>query len=448
MEQEQPRTRQPELPFEPKRAEEGDEGPPLRSPNPYEEKLARRKERLEDRAERARAKADGEFARSQEAVRHIPLGQPILRGHHSERRHRRDLERSHAAMDRALEQSKRAEELEYRASRVGTGGISSDDPEAGTKLEAELEKLEARRELMKRVNREYRKGGWEAVTGLSDEVRERLKVASLRALGGKESPFPGYALRNLGANIRRVRGRIEELARSAEEPERETVTGPGYTIEHCKAENRIRFVFDSKPDEETRALLKGEAFRWARSIGAWQRKATPAGWAAAERVRLQLETSAGDSTGTSNDAPSSSVSGPDTLAWVREHDRNEVIARIRKALKARSERAWSVTGGRGTSYGGWIGIDAPPKRRTFENRPTGETRGDGLPVCELVDVGKGGDLMGPVDRRELARLLGFGEESLVPHQGVRIAAGHDYYAEFIDRAEGRPPSVIGEPYWD
>ena len=128
MEQEHPRTRQPELPFGGHQAEEGNKSPPPQAPNPYEEMLARRKERLEERAERARANADGEFARSQEAVRHIPFGQPILRGHHSERRHRRDIERSHAAMDRALEQTKRAEELEYKASRVGTGGISSDDP--------------------------------------------------------------------------------------------------------------------------------------------------------------------------------------------------------------------------------------------------------------------------------------------------------------------------------
>ena len=323
--------------------------------------------------------------------------------------------------------------------------------EAGAKLEAELLRLEARREMMKRVNREFRQGGWEAVTGLSDEARERLKAASARHLGVGESPFPGYTLRNLGANIRRMRGRIEELARAAEEPQRDTVSGPGFSLEDCKAENRIRFIFDSKPSEETRALLKREAFRWARSAGAWQRKASPAGWAAAERVRLELEASAGvvnpEERPTSHAPATSPASTSDTLAWVREHDRNEVIARIRKALKARSGRAWSVTGGRGTAYG-WIEIDAPPRRRTFENRPTGETHGDGLPVYELVDVGKDGYLMGPSDREELARLLGFSEESSVPYQGFKIAASHDYYAEFIDRSEGRPPSVVGKPYWD
>ena len=132
---------------------------------------------------------------------------------------------------------------------------------------------------------------------------------------------------------------------------------------------------------------------------------------------------------------------------MREHDRNEVIARIRQGLATRSDRSWSVTGGRGTSHG-WLTIDAPPRRRTFEHRQTGEVAADGLPVYALEGAGKGGDLMGPSDRAELARLLGYCEDGSVPLQGVKVAAGHDYYAEFIDRAEGREPSVHGEPFWD
>ena len=53
--------------------------------------------------------------------------------------------------------------------------------------------------------------------------------------------------------------------------------------------------------------------------------------------------------------------------------------------------------------------------------------------------------MGPADRFELAKLLGL---DVVWSQGVSIAAGNDYYREYIDRAEGREPSVIGKPYWD
>lgn len=45
-------------------------------------------------------------------------------------------------------------------------------------------------------------------------------------------------------------------------------------------------------------------------------------------------------------------------------DRNETIKRIKDALKRRSGKPWSVTGGRGTAWG-WITIDAPPARTVY-----------------------------------------------------------------------------------
>jgi len=347
-------------------------------------------------------------------------------------------------MDRSVSESKRASDLEYRASRVGKGGISSDDPEAVKKLEEKLHALEDVRETMKRVNREFRKGGWDAVSGIPESAKKKLGADMARMPYLGESPYPSYALRNLGANIRRVQARIEELVAAAQEPEREVVSGSGFCLEENKDYNRIRFVFAKKPDEATRNLLKRGGFRWARSVGAWQRRISSAGWAAAERIRRSLDESSEEAPG--EPEPAEHVQHG-TLSWVREHGRDDVIARIRSGLNSRSDRSWSVTGGRGTSHG-WLQIDAPPKRRTFDHRPTNEIGGDGLPAYELVDVGKDGYLMGPDDRIELARLLGFTQEHSVPHQGVKVASGHDYYAEFIDRAEGRAPSVEGTPYWD
>lgn len=101
-------------------------------------------------------------------------------------------------------------------------------------------------------------------------------------------------------------------------------------------------------------------------------------------------------------------------------DRDPAIARIRRGLRERTGRSWSVTGGRGTAWG-WITVTAPPARRP-----------DGYTMTEE-------------DRRILADALGL--ES-VHWQGVSIPAGHDYRQEYVDRAEGRPPSRFGEPYWD
>lgn len=54
--------------------------------------------------------------------------------------------------------------------------------------------------------------------------------------------------------------------------------------------------------------------------------------------------------------------------------------------------------------------------------------------------------MTEADRLELGELLGLG--GVVAPDGVSVPDGHDYYTEFIDRAEGRRPRVQAEPYWD
>jgi hypothetical protein len=111
-----------------------------------------------------------------------------------------------------------------------------------------------------------------------------------------------------------------------------------------------------------------------------------------------------------------------TLATVATtvDDRDEAIARIRAALRRRTGKAWSVTGGRGTSWG-WITISSPPARR--------------------IDYG----YMTDADRVELGNALGLDK---VHMQGVSIPAGLDYRTEYIDRAEGRAPTKVGTPYWD
>jgi hypothetical protein len=126
-------------------------------------------------------------------------------------------------------------------------------------------------------------------------------------------------------------------------------------------------------------------------------------------------------------------------------DRDDVIKAIRAALKRRSGKAWSVKGGRGTGWG-WIQIEAPPARRTY-----GWVLPEGAPDIpdsyRLVDKGQPDGCMGEPDKNELAELLGL-ERGQVSYQGVSIPASSDYRQEYLDRAEGREPSVIGRPYWD
>lgn len=259
------------------------------TPNAYEQRVEARRERLEDAAAGARGRSQQHYERAGEITEHIPLGQPILRGHHSEKRHRAAINRSSQAMDRSLEEARKAKELEHRAKRVGTGGVSADDPSAVGKLQAKLEKMEEKRDLMKRVNKEFRKGGWDAVTGISDELREKLHSMMLAEPWKNGKPFQSYELTNLSANIRRVKERITALSEAEEREPVDAVEGDGYRLEEDKLTNRVRFFFDSKPSAEVRDVLKANSFRWAPSVKAWQRQASANGRAAGERVREQLE---------------------------------------------------------------------------------------------------------------------------------------------------------------
>ncbi len=127
-------------------------------------------------------------------------------------------------------------------------------------------------------------------------------------------------------------------------------------------------------------------------------------------------------------------------------ERDETIKRIRTALRRRSGKPWSVTGGKGTAWG-WLKIDAPPARRTWKIRLKADASPAQLPEdYEEYDSQQPGGHLSPAERDELGKLLGF--DKPVHCQGVDIAASSDYWQEYIDRAEGRPPSKIAQPYWD
>lgn len=60
-------------------------------------------------------KSDAYYKVSHDIISRIPMGQPILVGHHSERRHRKDLDKSWNAMGKCVELSKKSEEYENKA---------------------------------------------------------------------------------------------------------------------------------------------------------------------------------------------------------------------------------------------------------------------------------------------------------------------------------------------
>lgn len=81
-------------------------------------RLQRKADRFATFADNAERSANAFLERSRALTRDIPLGQPILVGHHSERRHRRTLQQSRDAMDKFVSEAERAARWNYRVSGI------------------------------------------------------------------------------------------------------------------------------------------------------------------------------------------------------------------------------------------------------------------------------------------------------------------------------------------
>jgi hypothetical protein len=147
----------------------------------------------------------------------IPLGQPILVGHHSQRRAERDRDRIEQGTRRTIEHTDKARAFRQRAANIDAAAaraVYSDDPDAVAKLRARLDELESERTAIKAYNAAARKGTADPST-LPDKLARELDAA-LRAWGASQCPqgqFPGYVLRNLSANIARNKRRLTSLTK-------------------------------------------------------------------------------------------------------------------------------------------------------------------------------------------------------------------------------------------
>jgi hypothetical protein len=198
----------------------------------------------------------------------------------------RKKEKQNAARDRNMAEWRRIQGLLDKIRGVGTGGISSDDPQALAKLEAKLAKLEKHQELMKAANAAIRmKDKEKGDKRLAELGYTPEEIAELRApdFAGRIG-YPAYALQNNNANIRRIRERVEELKKRQTEPAPEGWEFDGGQVVVNTDENRLQIIFDGKPDADLRAELKSEGFRWAPSQGAWQRQLTDNAFRAARRI--------------------------------------------------------------------------------------------------------------------------------------------------------------------
>ena len=196
----------------------------------------------------------------------------------------RQKEKQNAARDSNMREWQYIQGLLDKIRSTGMGGIRQDDPQAIPKLQKKLAGLEKAQETMKAVNAYYRKHGTlDGCPHLSPENIENLKADMASGWHYEKKPFQSWELSNNNAEIRRVRQRIESLTRANE------VAYVGWEFDggHVEAnrdQGRLQVFFDGKPEADARQQLKEHGFRWAPSVGAWQRLLNDNAYRAADRI--------------------------------------------------------------------------------------------------------------------------------------------------------------------
>jgi len=151
--------------------------------------------------------------------------------------------------------------------------ISSDDPKAVEKLQAQLDELRKFQAEMKSANAHYRKHKtMRGHSGLDNETAAQLDQKIKDSFSWQQQPYPSFKLQNNNANIRRIEKRIKELENKSTISAQDGWEFDGGSVEMNLECNRIQIFFDAKPDEEVRRELKSRGFKWAPSTGAWQRQ--------------------------------------------------------------------------------------------------------------------------------------------------------------------------------
>lgn len=211
----------------------------------------------------------------------------------------RKKEKQIAAWDKNMENFRKADHYLDMLKRAHTLAVKSDDPEVLDFLRAKLAGLEEAHALMVSANAYYRKNKTlEGFEGIPADTMAWITRPGVYLPGGRNGdgsplafygkPFPTYELTNSNANIKRVKQRIEtlEAVKASKSIEEEH---DGYTYRENAEAMRVQLRFNGKPDDETRALLKRNGFRWAPSQGVWQRQLNDNGKYAAHRVMEVLD---------------------------------------------------------------------------------------------------------------------------------------------------------------
>ncbi|MBQ1293117.1 MAG: hypothetical protein IIY21_03705 [Clostridiales bacterium] len=201
------------------------------------------------------------------------------------RRHERTNAAEHAARERLDQWKEKVIKRCNRQERL-TGWAEVE------RLQSKLEDLQKAQEMMKAANKIIRDRKLAEVEKVDELVALGFpEDAALRIMDPKHgwwgAGFAPFELSNNNARIKDTEAKIARHTKMAE-LEDEKITYHWGEYHRCFSEERYRFVFDGKPEQEVINLLKSEGFKWSPKNKAWQRQMTPNAGRAVRRVLDKL----------------------------------------------------------------------------------------------------------------------------------------------------------------
>jgi hypothetical protein len=232
------------------------------------ERMERRSELRREWAEKRAAKAAAAFKAAHTLGEMIPFGQPILVGHHSEKRARAHAKKIETSMVAGVESERMVVRHERKAATIDSRlkrTIFSDDTDAAENLKkriADRERVVVRMKFVNKAHATFLKTG-SLPEGVSESESEKIRNYK-PSYTWEPHPFPPYAVTNLRNQIAADRKRLAMVQQMATRSAAAKEASEGVLIEGGEF---VRVTFAEKPPREILDELKAAGFRW--SGGGW-----------------------------------------------------------------------------------------------------------------------------------------------------------------------------------
>jgi len=185
------------------------------------ERKERKLQRRLDWADKRDKKSDEEREAGEKMADCIPFGQPILLGHHSEKRHRNHIKKIQNHSTKAVENSKMADHHREKADNLEQQlktTIFSDDVDAVERLQDKIDALGKKRDRLKEIKKALKKG-----IDIELTASEKKHLEGNKRCWSDYNIMP-YELTNLGATIRNAKKRIEKILAKKEMKKKRYIT--------------------------------------------------------------------------------------------------------------------------------------------------------------------------------------------------------------------------------